>query len=470
MYGFVFKMRLNLKKLISIVIFIFLTHHIFSQVNQQKLPEKTRILFLLDASGSMLAPWENTYRIVAAKRLLSDLVDSLKTNNELELALRVYGHQYHRKFQNCKDTKLEVPFNGRNHEEIQNKLVAIKPQGTTPIAYSLEQAANDFPDSQARNIIIIITDGIESCDGDPCTVSLALQRRNIFLKPFIIGIGMDEKFESQFSCLGEFYDANNISGFKDALKQAVQQSLESSTVSIELLDIYNQPTETNVNVSFINKFTGNTQYEFVHFLDENGRPDTVEVDPVLNYDLVVNTIPPVRENNVYIEGGKHNIIRVKSPQGYLQVSQNSHTEYKKGVSILIKKENGDQIIHTANIPAQSKLLVGKYDLEILTLPRIQLNGVEIKQSDETRLNIPAPGVLNVASSFPGYGSLYKISDNGEQKWLYNLNSNTTKTSLAIQPGKYKIVFRSKQSFGSKYTQFKYFEIRSGDTVNIRFSS
>ena len=460
----------EVKKLITLFIFLFLSQYLFSQVNQQKLPEKTRILFLLDASGSMLAPWENTYRIVAAKRLLTDLVDSLTVNQNLDLALRVYGHQYHRKFQNCQDTKLEVPFNGRNHEQIRQRLIDIKPQGTTPIAYSLQQAANDFPDNNARNIVIIITDGIESCDGDPCAISLALQRRNIFLKPFIIGIGMDEQFESQFGCLGEFFDANNILGFKQALNKAIQQSLEISTVSIELLDLYDQPKETNVNVSFINQFTKNTQYEFVHYLDENGKPDSVEVDPVLNYDLVVNTIPPVIKKNINIEGGRHNIIRVKSPQGYLRVNQNSYTEYKRGVDILIKKTGDNNIIHAENIPSRVKLLVGTYDIEVLTLPRILLKSVEINQSETTHLDIPAPGVLNIASSFPGYGSLYEISETGEQKWLYNLDENTTKTSLAIQPGKYKIVFRSKESYGSKYTQFKYFEIGPGATVNIRFSS
>ncbi|MDZ7608530.1 MAG: hypothetical protein U5K79_23760 [Cyclobacteriaceae bacterium] len=63
-----------------------------AQVPEQKLPEKTRILFLLDGSGSMLARWENTYRITVAKKLLSDFVDSLRTVNNLELGtFNIYG-------------------------------------------------------------------------------------------------------------------------------------------------------------------------------------------------------------------------------------------------------------------------------------------------------------------------------------------------------------------------------------------
>src|SRR6187551_869538 len=62
---------------------------------QQKLPEKTRILFLIDASGSMMEEWQrpNQTRWTVAKSIMSKLVDSLKQNTNLELALRVYGHK-----------------------------------------------------------------------------------------------------------------------------------------------------------------------------------------------------------------------------------------------------------------------------------------------------------------------------------------------------------------------------------------
>lgn len=458
------------RKLIFLSIIICWGNIAFSQVNQQKIPDKTRILFLLDASGSMLGRWENTYRIAAAKQLLSDLVDSLRTNQNLQLALRVYGHQYHRKFQNCEDTKLEVPFAERNHDQIKNRLLNIKPQGTTPIAFSLQQAANDFPkDQSARNVIIIITDGIESCDGDPCAVSLALQRQNIFLKPFIIGLGMDKNYEEQFKCVGDFFDANNIQGFKNALSSVIKQSLERATVSVELLDINNQPTETNLNVTFINTFTQDAQYEFVHYLDDRGRPDSVEVDPVLNYDLLVNSIPTVKLTNVAIEGGKHNVIRVKSPQGFLNINQKGHTEYENGVKVLLKKHNEDKVIHAMNVPQTEKILVGSYDLDILTLPRIYLNNIKIEQSQTNTINIPSPGVVNISTSYQGYGSVYQLLQNGGQRWVINLDEKETKTTLAMQPGQYKVVFRSKNSKGSKFTQIKKFRLSSGDTQNINFS-
>ncbi len=442
--------------------------NIYAQKPPQSLPEKTRILFLLDGSGSMLAKWENTYRIAVAKKLLADLVDSLRADHDLELALRIYGHQYDRRLRRCDDTKLEAAFAKQNHDRIISVLKTFGPKGTTPIAYALEQAANDFPtNGDTRNIIIIITDGIESCDGDPCAVSLALQRRGIFLKPFIIGIGMDLKFEEQFGCMGSFYDAANINEFRLALNKALNQSLGKTTVSIELLDIDNQPIETNVNVSFINHFTQTSAFEFVHYRDALGRPDSVDVDPVLSYDIVVNTIPPVRKKNVEILAGQHNIIQIKTPQGFLSVKQPGHSEYKNGVLCIIKMPEKAEILTTMMIDNTEKLLVGSYDIECTTLPRRTFRNVQINQSEKTKLKLDQPGVVNFISSSMGFGSLYEIYSDGTQQWVYNLDSDQLRNTVAIQPGKYKVVFRPEKAKGSKYTTIKQFEIKSGSSFNIK---
>ena len=161
--------------IVGFLIFIF-TFSASAQKVTQKRKDNTRILFLVDGSNSMYGAWESQQKIDAAKQLLNDLVDSLRVNKNLQLGLRIYGHQYSLENRNCKDTKLEVPFSPNNHDKIISTMNTLTPQGTTPIAYSLEQAAGDFPVSdQFRNIVIIITDGVESCGGDPCTVSEALQ-------------------------------------------------------------------------------------------------------------------------------------------------------------------------------------------------------------------------------------------------------------------------------------------------------
>jgi len=456
------------KIIISSLLLFFALHSAKSQRVEQSIPEKTRILFLFDASGSMLAPWGNELRIDAAKRVLTDLVDSLRVNDKIELALRPYGHLTPAKERNCKDTKLEIPFAPNNNDRIIDRLKYIYPKGTTPIAYSLEQSANDFPrDNNYRNIIIIITDGIESCEGDPCAVSLSLQKKDIFLRPFVIGLGMEEKFASEFDCMGEYFNAKNINAFRTVLNGILNQSLSKTTASVELLDEKGRAIETDVNVSFINTFTGISEFDFIHFRDKNGKPDTVEVDPVLSYDVVVNTVPPVVKRNVFLKGGTHNLIKISTPQGALKVNQDNTSEYDKDVQVLVSKSSQAAILNTQSLRSEEKYLIGTYDIEILTLPKIQMNSITIKQGETRNIDIPAPGRVNINYSSKGIGSLYSIDSDGKQTWIKKLDLRGGKASFGIQPGKYKYVFRSDRAMGSKYTQIKDFEIQSGQTLNIK---
>ncbi len=448
-----------------VVLAMFFTLSGKGQKQYQQIPEKTRILFLLDGSGSMLGNWEGTTRMGAAKRLLSDLIDSLRENTQVELALRVYGHQYHRRLQNCKDTKLEVGFRRDNHDAIISKLKVIKPQGTTPISYSLQELQKDFPDDPSfRNIVIIITDGLESCDGDPCEVSRSLQKKQIFLRPFVIGLGMNKSFDQQFNCLGRFFDATNVKDFHQVLNQTLEQTLDRTTLSVELLDHQDAPTESDLDVTFLNHVTGQSAFEFVHYRDRNGRPDSVVIDPVLLYDVVANTIPPVAKRKVQLKGGEHNVITLNTPQGTMSINQKNSSEYGGPVQTLVRGSGNPSIINVHRMSEKVKYLTGSYDLEILTTPRIRKK-VTIAHKQTYSLEIPAPGVVNINTNVPGYGTLFEVNSEGNQRWLLNLDGQVRK-AMAIQPGLYKLVFRAENAKGSKFTEIYDFEIKSGITKNI----
>jgi Ca-activated chloride channel family protein len=131
---------------------------------------------------------------------------------------------------------LEVPFGKGNIYKIKRVLKSITPRGTTPIAGSLLKASSDFPPcADCRNIIILITDGVEACDGDPCVVSKRLQKKGIILKPFVIGIGLEEDFKSSFECVGTYFDAADENTFKNVLGVVISQALDNTTAQINLL-------------------------------------------------------------------------------------------------------------------------------------------------------------------------------------------------------------------------------------------
>ena len=92
------------------------------------------MLFIFDASQSMYANWEGGNRMDIAKNLLSNMLDSLRGQDKVEVGLRVYGHQRPVPPQDCRDTRLEVGFGLHKIDQIQARLKTLKPKGTTPIA------------------------------------------------------------------------------------------------------------------------------------------------------------------------------------------------------------------------------------------------------------------------------------------------------------------------------------------------
>jgi Ca-activated chloride channel family protein len=429
---------------------------------QQKLPGKTRILFVLDGSGSMEALWgTNESRMDVAKKILTRLVDSLRVNPDLELALRVYGHRFSREANNCNDSKLEVPFAPKNHAAIINKIKDIKPRGVTPISNSLLQSANDFPTAAGyRNILILITDGIESCGSDPCAVSLELQRKGVFLRPFIIGLGI--KGGKALECVGKYIDSENENTFNEVLNESIETAFAKTTVSIELLNGQNQPTESNINISFVNSMTGNSAYEFVHYRDKQGRPDSVQVDPVLSYDIIANTLPPVVMRNARIVSGKHNVIDVSVPQGTLIVKPEGRGN---SFAFLVRVKGKMELLNLQKSGEPYRYLTGDYQIETLTLPKRSFE-VSLEPDKVKTVTIPQPGLVNINTLSPGYGSLFEIQENGESNWVCNLDENISMHSYNLLPGRYKISFRVKQAGGSKYTAIKNFEVKAGTTLNL----
>ncbi len=432
-------------------------------------PKKTRILFVLDGSQSMYARWENGQKMQVATRLLGEMVDSLKSIKNVEVALRAFGHTYRvvQGDRSCTDTKLEVPFGKNNHDKIISRLREIRPMGTTLIAYSLEQAANDFPTcADCRNIIVLITDGIEECDGDPCAVSLALQRKGIVLKPFVIGLGLDPSIMDAFKCIGNFYDARNESTFKQVLNIVISQALNNTTAQVNLLDIYNKPTETNVAMTFYDAFSGVPRYNFVHTIDSRGNPDTIPIDPLGKYDLVVHTTPSVEKKNIELTAGTHNYIAVDAAQGSLELQMNGFNEYQK-LQAIVRKKGDMTTLYAHSFDEEKNYLVGKYDLEIMTLPRILLTDVNIAQSNQTKVMIPQPGVASIGMGVKGYGSVF-VEKADKLELVTTLNISSVRESIVLQPGNYRLVFRPVNAKQSIYTKEIPFTITSGQTTQVKF--
>lgn len=436
----------------------------------ERTPPLTRILFVFDGSQSMYGRWESGTKIDVAQRLMGQMLDSLQeiqNANNFQLALRVYGHQKPVPPQDCSDTKLEVPFGTGNIYKIKRVLKTITPKGTTPIAGSLMKAADDFPPCEdCRNIIILITDGVEACDQDPCIVSQRLQKKGIILKPFVIGIGIDENFRQSFECVGTYFDAADENTFKNVLGVVISQALDNTTAQINLLDRQGKPTETDVPVLLYDHTSGLLKESFMHTLNYKGVPDTLVLDPLVVYDMVVHTIPPVRVDSVVVYSGTHTHIGANTPQGHLTLQASARSTDQ--ISCIVKPSGKSEILHVQEFGTQQRYLAGTYDLEILTLPRIIERGVEVKASANTTIAIPPPGMVTIQTGVNGYGSIFVQRENGFE-WVIDLSPSDERQVFKLQPGRYRVVFRSKFAQETGYSKTKEFRVGSGSSTVVKLN-
>lgn len=191
-----------------------------------------QVLIILDASGSMNAPMTGGLtKMQAAKRSIGRLLQTLPPN--LYVGLRVYGpwllHSGQKFTLNpCSASYLVAPMALGNQASVLGALSAITPQGATPISYSLIQAMQkDFLPLAGPRRIVLVSDGAETCDADPCGVALDMVRHNVNIKIDVVGLGaMDESTWSQLKCVasatyGKIYKADTVARLDQSLGQAV---------------------------------------------------------------------------------------------------------------------------------------------------------------------------------------------------------------------------------------------------------
>ena len=244
----------------------------------------------------------------------------------------------------------------------------------------------------------------------------------------------------------------------------ISQALNSTTAQVNLLDTYGKPTETDVNMTFYETHQGKMKYNYIHTINHQGNPDTIMIDPLGSYKMVVHTIPAVTVDSIKLTPGKHNIIAAKTPQGLLNLKVQGRSDYKK-LQCIVREKGELKTLNVQDFNTTTKYLVGDYDLEVLSLPRLKFS-IEVRQSHTNTVEIPQPGIASIMLVSRGKGYIFLEKDN-KLELIYNLKENSTRETLVMQPGRYRLVFRTLNARESIYTQEKSFKISSGRSTQIR---
>jgi len=219
---------------ISIVVFCFVF-----QLNAQEQDAPSPILFIYDASGSMWGKLQGKTKKEIASNVLSTSVNNLPDNQNVGLI--AYGH---RKKGDCNDIEFLVDLKNNSKDKVTKAVKGINPLGRTPLARSATMAINSLRDSKTKATIILITDGIESCDGNICDVVSAAKAEGIDFKLHIVGFGLKEGETKQLKCAaeaggGHYYDAADAGGLGDVLNEATTSTVDEPDGNVSVYAVKN---------------------------------------------------------------------------------------------------------------------------------------------------------------------------------------------------------------------------------------
>jgi hypothetical protein len=202
---------------------------IISSVNARA--QETNVELIIDDSGSMAQRIEGKSKIAIAKEVFSGLVQDLP--HDAQIAVRTYGRTKPSKQRDCGDMELLTPFGPNTSSRVLPGVQALRPNGMTPIAASLQEAAKDFAGKEGQNnIMVLLSDGEEDCNGDPCAAAKVVHEAGIHLQVNVIGFHVEPKERTQLQCVanaggGKYYDAANASELKVAASE-VKERIEAT--------------------------------------------------------------------------------------------------------------------------------------------------------------------------------------------------------------------------------------------------
>lgn len=181
-----------------------------------------RYLFVFDASGSMWQKNGADYKIAVAKSVMKDLVQKLPAS--AQAGLIAYGHT---RKSDCSDIETLVDMGPIDKAGFSAKLDAIDPKGMTPIARSL-QIALDAAEKVGGTInIILISDGLETCEGNACELIRNARAQGATITVHVVGFGIAEKDVSALECIaqaggGQYLPAENAGELATALEKTIE--------------------------------------------------------------------------------------------------------------------------------------------------------------------------------------------------------------------------------------------------------
>ena len=202
-------------------------------------PANYNTAIILDASGSMLADLGGQTRLQVAQDAIGSLSAGLPAS--INASLWVYGHRVDQADQSasCQDIEQVIPLGPVDARLFDTTAHSFPAKGYTPITNAILLAAQSLPVGPTEhNTIILVSDGEETCGGDPCALAAELAASEIQLVIHTIGLAVDPATQAQLQCIAEatggaYTDAQDADSLTQALEEAAQAAANDTFTLVE---------------------------------------------------------------------------------------------------------------------------------------------------------------------------------------------------------------------------------------------
>src|SRR5690625_2437169 len=186
------------------------------------------VVIVYDASGSMWGQIDGVSKIEIAREVMGDLVTGWDENTNLGLV--VYGH---RSQGDCGDIETLVEPGPLDRGAFIKTVNSIRPLGKTPISASVQHAADLLSYRDNKATVVLISDGVETCNADPCALSEELAKQGVKFTTHVVGFDLEDEAHASLACIAEntggvFVPANNAAELHGALAEVQDVMREAS--------------------------------------------------------------------------------------------------------------------------------------------------------------------------------------------------------------------------------------------------
>ena len=183
--------------------------------------ERPSTILVLDASGSMWGQIDGINKITIARDVVGDIVSDFPADQNLGFV--TYGH---RERGQCADIETLVEPAPGTAAEIAGIVEGLNPRGMTPMTDAVVTAAQALRHTEQAATVILVSDGIETCNPDPCAAARALEETGVDFTAHVIGFDVRGEADAllQMQCIaeetgGRFLTADNAQELNQALRE-----------------------------------------------------------------------------------------------------------------------------------------------------------------------------------------------------------------------------------------------------------